>query len=61
MGRQAVPRLLEHVVVGVADVRIEKLLFDGARQQRDGFLRPPLERPGLGIELRAADAERYAA
>jgi L-alanine-DL-glutamate epimerase-like enolase superfamily enzyme len=42
-------------------VRIEKLLFDGAPQQRDGLLRPALERPGLGIELRAADAERYAA
>jgi L-alanine-DL-glutamate epimerase-like enolase superfamily enzyme len=41
-------------------VRIEDMLFDGARQPRDGLLSPDLSRPGLGIELRRADAERYA-
>jgi L-alanine-DL-glutamate epimerase-like enolase superfamily enzyme len=41
--------------------RIERLLFDGVIEPREGALRPDSERPGLGIELRRADAERYAA
>jgi L-alanine-DL-glutamate epimerase-like enolase superfamily enzyme len=41
-------------------VRIENMLFDGAPQPREGVLHPLLERPGLGVELREADAERYA-
>jgi L-alanine-DL-glutamate epimerase-like enolase superfamily enzyme len=41
--------------------RIEGLLFDGALEPRDGALGPDLERPGLGIELKTADAERFAA
>jgi L-alanine-DL-glutamate epimerase-like enolase superfamily enzyme len=42
-------------------VRIENMLFDGAPQPRDGVLHPLLERLGLGVEFRDADAERYAA
>jgi L-alanine-DL-glutamate epimerase-like enolase superfamily enzyme len=42
-------------------VRIEALLFDGVVAQRGGALFPDLERPGIGLELRRADAERYAA
>ena len=41
-------------------VRIEQMLFDGAQAPRDGQLRPDLSRPGLGLELREAEAERYA-
>jgi L-alanine-DL-glutamate epimerase-like enolase superfamily enzyme len=41
-------------------VRIERLLFDGVVSPKDGALAPDLGRPGLGIELRRADAERYA-
>ncbi len=40
-------------------VRIERMLFDGAPQPRGGRLAPDRSRPGLGLELRAADAERY--
>ena len=40
--------------------RIEKMLFDGALSPERGELRPDLSRPGLGIELRRADAARYA-
>lgn len=39
--------------------RVEKMLFDGAIEPRDGELRPDLSRPGLGLELKKADAERY--
>jgi L-alanine-DL-glutamate epimerase-like enolase superfamily enzyme len=39
-------------------VRIEHLLFDGAPQAEHGRLAPP-DRPGLGLALKRADAERY--
>jgi hypothetical protein len=41
--------------------RIEDLLFDGVAVPRDGALYPELGRPGMGLELKRADAERYAA
>jgi L-rhamnonate dehydratase len=41
-------------------VRIERLFFDGAPELRDGALRPDRSRPGLGLELKVADAERYS-
>ncbi len=41
-------------------VRIERLLFDGATEPSGGALRPDLSRPGLGLELKRRDAERYA-
>jgi L-alanine-DL-glutamate epimerase-like enolase superfamily enzyme len=42
-------------------VRIERLLFDGAPEPRDGALFADLERPGIGLELKRSEAERYAA
>jgi L-alanine-DL-glutamate epimerase-like enolase superfamily enzyme len=42
-------------------VRIERLLFDGVLRPVDGDLRPDRLRPGLGIELKRQDAERYIA
>jgi L-alanine-DL-glutamate epimerase-like enolase superfamily enzyme len=41
--------------------RIEDLLFDGIVSPDGGVLRPDLERSGMGLELKRADAERYAA
>lgn len=42
-------------------VRAEHLLFDGAlRPEPGGVLRADRSRPGLGLELRAGDAERWA-
>ena len=40
--------------------RIENLFFDGYVKPENGQLRPDTSRPGLGLELRRADAERYA-
>ena len=40
--------------------RIERMLFDGAPQPRDGCLVPDRSRPGLGLEFKRADAARYA-
>ncbi len=41
-------------------VRLERMLFDGVLEPEDGALRPDLNRPGNGLELKRADAERYA-
>jgi L-alanine-DL-glutamate epimerase-like enolase superfamily enzyme len=56
----AVPRL-RHVEHFYDHERIERMLFDGAPQLAGGVLRPDLSRPGLGLELKRADAARYAA
>ncbi len=40
--------------------RIEQMFFDGAAKAVKGELRPDLSRPGLGLEFKRADAERYA-
>jgi L-alanine-DL-glutamate epimerase-like enolase superfamily enzyme len=40
-------------------VRIEAMLFDGAPTAKDGAIRPDLGRPGMGLELKARDAEPY--
>jgi L-alanine-DL-glutamate epimerase-like enolase superfamily enzyme len=42
-------------------VRVEAMLFDGVLEPKDGELEPDRSRPGHGLELRRADAERYAA
>ncbi len=42
-------------------VRIERILFDGLPQLINGELQPDLSRPGLGLELKHADAEKLAA
>jgi L-alanine-DL-glutamate epimerase-like enolase superfamily enzyme len=42
-------------------VRIEKMFFDGIPEPVNGELCPDLSRPGIGIELKGADAARFAA
>jgi L-alanine-DL-glutamate epimerase-like enolase superfamily enzyme len=42
-------------------VRLEPLLFDGVLEPIQGALEPDRSRPGNGLELKRADAERYAA
>lgn len=40
-------------------VRIEHMLFEGALDPVDGCLRPDRSRPGIGLELKRQDAERF--
>ena len=40
-------------------VRIESMLFDGTLEPHGGRLTPDRSRPGLGLELRHADASQY--
>ena len=42
-------------------VRIERMFFDGLPQLVNGNLRPDTSRPGNGLVLRTADAEKFAA
>jgi L-alanine-DL-glutamate epimerase-like enolase superfamily enzyme len=42
-------------------VRIEDMFFDGVPQPVNGELRPDLTRPGFGLELKRADAQKFAA
>ena len=65
------PALHTHVVCAVNPfknleyfhdhVRIEEMLFDGLPKPVNGALRPDLSRAGNGLELKRADAERFAA
>ncbi|HEY6986497.1 MAG TPA: enolase C-terminal domain-like protein [Rhodanobacteraceae bacterium] len=40
--------------------RIEQMLFDGALHPAGGAIEPDRSRPGLGLDFRRSDAERYA-
>ncbi len=39
--------------------RIEEMIFDGALKPVNGNLKPDMSRPGLGLELKRADAEKF--
>ena len=52
---------LRHLEYFHDHVRIERMLFDGVPQPVNGELRPDLSRPGIGLELKRADAQRFAA
>lgn len=56
----AVPRF-RHLEYFHDHVRLEPLLFDGVLEPEGGALKPDRSRPGNGLELKRADAERYAA
>jgi L-alanine-DL-glutamate epimerase-like enolase superfamily enzyme len=63
------PTLHAHVGAATANLRhvecfhdyqrIDRLLFDGALDAHGGVLTPDPGHPGLGVQLRAADARRY--
>ena len=56
----AAPRF-RHIEYFHDHVRIESMLFEGVLEPDGGALRPDRSRPGNGLELKRADAERYAA
>jgi L-alanine-DL-glutamate epimerase-like enolase superfamily enzyme len=65
------PQLSAHALCGVDrlrhleyfhdHIRIESMLFDGVLEPVDGALVPDTSRVGNGLELKRADAQRYAA
>jgi len=54
----AVPNL-RHLEWFHDHVRIESMFFDGTLDPAGGVIRPDPDAPGLGLTLRAADAERF--
>src|SRR5688572_21687319 len=52
----AVPQI-SHLEYFHDHVRIENMLFEGVLQPEEGHLRPDPSRPGLGLELKASDAQ----
>ena len=52
-------RPLRHVEYFHDHVRIESTLFEGFRPAVDGEMRPDLSRPGIGLEFKELDAERF--
>jgi L-alanine-DL-glutamate epimerase-like enolase superfamily enzyme len=55
----AVPRF-RHLEYFHDHARLEGMLFEGVLTPEGGALRPDLSRPGNGLELKRADAERFA-
>jgi hypothetical protein len=51
--------MLRHIEYFHDHVRIEQLFFDGTPDPADGDLQPNLDRPGIGLEFKRANAERY--
>jgi L-alanine-DL-glutamate epimerase-like enolase superfamily enzyme len=51
---------LVHMEYFYDHARIEQMLFDGYVAPRAGMLAPDRTRPGLGVELKRADAARYS-
>ncbi|HEX2030373.1 MAG TPA: enolase C-terminal domain-like protein [Actinomycetota bacterium] len=52
---------LRHVEYFHDHRRVERILFDGVVEPQGGRLRPDPSRPGVGLDLKEADAEPYRA
>lgn len=52
---------IRHLEYFYDHVRIEQLFFGGIPEPVEGKLEPDLSRPGIGIELKKKDVERFAA
>ena len=59
LGCAAIP--LRHLEYFHDHVRIERMFFDGIVEPVNGELSPDRSRPGLGLELKHADVQRFAA
>lgn len=54
----AVPRAI-HMEFFHDHARIERIFFDGFSEPDNGLMKPDLSRPGMGLELKEADASPY--
>jgi L-alanine-DL-glutamate epimerase-like enolase superfamily enzyme len=54
-------RSVRHIEYFYDHTRIEQMLFDGVLEPVNGILYPDRSRPGLGLEFKRQDAQRYAA
>lgn len=56
----AAARPLRHIEYFHDHVRIESMLFDGFRPANGGVMTPDLSRPGIGLEFKEKDAQKFA-
>ncbi|HEY4052154.1 MAG TPA: enolase C-terminal domain-like protein [Terriglobales bacterium] len=56
----SVPRAI-HMEFFHDHARIERMFFDGFCEPVNGVMSPDLSRPGLGLEIKIADAKKFAA
>jgi L-alanine-DL-glutamate epimerase-like enolase superfamily enzyme len=54
----AIPNI-RHLEYFADHIRLERMIFDGVIDPVDGALRPDLSLPGLGLELKRADAAQF--
>jgi L-alanine-DL-glutamate epimerase-like enolase superfamily enzyme len=54
----AVPRAI-HMEFFHDHARIERIFFDGFREPEKGCMAPDLSRPGMGLEFKRKDAEKF--
>lgn len=54
-------KMMQHIEYFHDHVRIEKMFFDGFREPINGMMRPDLSRPGMGLEFKFQDAQKFAA
>ena len=52
-------RPLRHIEYFHDHVRIESMLFDGTVEPKRGELRPDLSRPGMGLEIKRSEVEKF--
>jgi L-alanine-DL-glutamate epimerase-like enolase superfamily enzyme len=50
---------LRHLEYFADHERVDRILFDGVLEPRNGTLRPDVSRSGMGLALKTSDAERY--
>jgi L-alanine-DL-glutamate epimerase-like enolase superfamily enzyme len=50
---------IRHLEYFADHARIDRILFDGVIDPVGGVLRPDLSRPGLGLEIKRVDAQRF--
>jgi len=50
---------MRHIEYFHDHIRIERMFFDGVPDVADGAMAPDLRRPGIGLDFKRADAERY--
>jgi hypothetical protein len=50
---------LRHIEYFFDHARIEEMLFDGALPPQDGALAPDRGRPGIGLQFKEKDTEKY--
>jgi L-alanine-DL-glutamate epimerase-like enolase superfamily enzyme len=50
---------LRHLEYFYDHARVDRILFEGVLNPEGGVLRPDFSRPGMGLELKNSDAQRY--